>query len=187
MIPSLDKLRLMIDSVNSFFYQPLTQSLAAAIELRRMGTGTGPFVRFGGWLRKQRLAAKLRSQPQAKLQADLLKLKHVTQGKLSYIERGWNTNPDPNLLSDLAILYRIPLPLILEKWTETRHGKSSGNAGEDVRDVVAPRPSDFALSVAEAFDDLSPERQSLVVDLLRSYGKTVRSPFVKPSRRKHSA
>lgn len=86
------------------------------------GRGEGPHVALGGWLRELRIAAGFDSQPRAEMRAQHLGLASITQGKLSYAERGWNPMPDPRLLLDLATLYGVPYEDLVARCVEAQYG-----------------------------------------------------------------
>lgn len=81
----------------------------------------GPYVAFGAWIREKRRAAKLLSQPQAEIRARARGLKLINQGKLSHIERGMNSNPDPKFLAQLAELYGLAYGDVVTRWMRVRY------------------------------------------------------------------
>lgn len=95
---SLGTIRPATDAVNSSFYPCLTIASLAAVASRQVPTSgaEGPFIAFGQWIREQREAAGLTSQPRAEIRARAKGLTLINQGKLSHIERGQNGNPDPD-------------------------------------------------------------------------------------------
>lgn len=122
---SLERVSGSNDVVNSYFSRLLTPSLGGRIPSTQVAERkgeTGPYAEFGRWLKDQRLAAGLRSQPQAVLAAVGKELHLINQGKLSHLERGFNSDPEPDLLRQLAVLYRLEYRAIVAKWLETKFG-----------------------------------------------------------------
>lgn len=122
-MPSLETLRLSIDAVNSFLSPRVTGSLASGVACAQMtqGRGDGPHNALGNWLRDLRVRAGFDSQPRAELRARHLGLRTVTQGKLSYAERGWNALPEPQLLRDLAELYDVPYAELVARCVQAQY------------------------------------------------------------------
>lgn len=85
----------------------------------------GPYAAFGAWLREKRVAAKLRSQPQAEIRARARGLKLINQGKLSHVERGMNSNPDPKFLAQLAELYGLVYDDVVVQWVQVKYHVAS--------------------------------------------------------------
>jgi hypothetical protein len=123
-MPSLDRLTVSNDNVDSYFYPGVTPYRTRPVGSPRVSDSEelGPYASFGQWLREQRLAARFRSQPQAELAATKRGLRLINQGKLSHIERGMNSNPDPAFLSEIATLYRLDYPALVQRWMTARYG-----------------------------------------------------------------
>jgi transcriptional regulator with XRE-family HTH domain len=117
------RLRAPNDEINSYLYPALTLSRRRSVGCARVVATKelGPYAAFGQWLREQRQAAKLRSQPQAALVAKRKGLRLINQGKLTHIERGKNTNPSPAFLSELAQLYGLSYLTVVERWVAARY------------------------------------------------------------------
>lgn len=133
---SLGTIRSPNDGVNNNLSPSLTGPLEGAVGFggdtflpTNAAQKTGPFLEFGEWLRWLREDEKKYSQPQAVQRARAMKLPEITQGKLSYIERGLNGNPEPELLRQLATLYETPYETILDRWVGTRYLNPASQSG----------------------------------------------------------
>ena len=49
-------------------------------------------------------------------------LNQITQRKLSYLERGQNSNPEPELLEQVARLYEVTYEYVLAEWVKDKYG-----------------------------------------------------------------
>jgi hypothetical protein len=94
--------------------------------------GDGPHIEFGRWVREQRERLKARSQLSSEKRAKELGLNVINQGKLSHLERGWNGNPEPDLLRELATFIRLPYAVIVEKWVKHRFGVAMADIEESI-------------------------------------------------------
>jgi transcriptional regulator with XRE-family HTH domain len=94
---------------------------------RQRSTSSGEFAAFGIWLAQLREEAGYHSQSQAAMKARSKKLSTVTQGRLSTLETGRNSNPDPQLLMDLAHLYSVPYDIVIKAWAKYRFGLNDGS------------------------------------------------------------
>lgn len=121
---SLERLPISNDVVNSYFYPLLTMSIAGRLGFVEVTAPeeVGPYLEFGSWLREKRIAAKLASQPQAEIRARQKGLKLINQGKLSHIERGMNSNPDPEFLAQISKLYTLNYDEVVARWTRVKYG-----------------------------------------------------------------
>ena len=77
--------------------------------------------KFGGFVRSLRQRLPTLSQPNAELKAERLGLGLVSQGRLSYLERGENDNPDPEMLREMAQLYGVTYESILSEWISDKY------------------------------------------------------------------
>lgn len=122
-------LRVFTDDVNSIFYPPVTASISQPLPLPSsmadVPKGPGPHAEFGEWIREKRRCAKNRTQPKAVLAARRLGLHLITQGKLTHLERGWNRNPDPELLRQVATLFQVPYEEVVAHWVAHRFGTTT--------------------------------------------------------------
>ena len=105
------------------------------------GRGEGPHRELGQWFRDLRVRARLNSQPLAVKRAKHMKLWAVTQGKLSYLERGWNAQPEMALLHELAALYGVSYEELVVRCVEAQYGvKLVPETGADRKALPTPAP-----------------------------------------------
>lgn len=113
-------------------------------------TGEGPYIGFGRWVREQRERHRFRSQLSSERRAKELGLRVINQGKLSHLERGWNSNPEPELLREVAAFIRVPYPVVVQEWVKHRFGISmadiEGAIVDRAREVEGLDPIDLAVA-----------------------------------------
>lgn len=142
--------------------------------------GDGQYSAFGQWMREKRCSAGFSSQPMAVQRArQLSKPSAVKQGKLSYIERGWNALPDPQLARELARLYGIDLEDLVARGVEAQYGVKMGPATDaDRKRLPSPAPvvqfDPNERKLLEHFRQASPELQRAALLLVAAAPKTKR-------------
>lgn len=132
---------------------PLRKRMAD--ESSKVPKGPGPYIEFGRWLRslrEGRLSKKDRSQPRAAMLAQSNGLTLINQGRITHIERGWNREPDPELLRQFASLYHVSYEEIVSKWVAFRFGNI---ARDDSAHAKNPTAADEPLTSPVTGDRVS--------------------------------